>query len=69
MVVEWIPSLWKNSFTLSATVMYWARFRHRTWGNMTVTREYNVNMCVCTVDVPVDVFRHVDVQCAICLCV
>lgn len=28
-VVEWIPSLWKNSFTFSAIFMYSDRFRHR----------------------------------------
>ena len=35
MVVEWIPSLWKNSFTRSATVMYWAKFRQRTYQSQT----------------------------------
>ena len=35
-VVEWIPSLWKNSFTRSATVMYWAKLRQRTYHNQII---------------------------------
>lgn len=41
MVVEWMPSLWKNSLTFSAIFMYSDKLRHRMWADAMIRSPAN----------------------------